>query len=320
MGAAAEHGEGHDLIGDLLLTWLSEIGGGTIADFRTRAAWLARTENLDLHESATGRWLRDASSLGHCEVDWKRGTWSAAPPVISRLPLADGLAILAGARRPRLIRTIEASGIYAEFASRACSDRDIPAPSTILIPYEQVRELEEASSLIGAAYTGCAADGIARMLQPESLTTPTAQPAYDSPFEQLTAFSPQNWAVASTRDPALSDGLYREQIRGRWQYLLRHDGVWCAAELSTAMFAELARRGETVIRWRPDSEDRMRTGTLIVDWGAPLPPLHARALVLCSGFVPRFGSAAETALYDNIPLEIATCVASSLGQTMQISN
>lgn len=308
------------MIGDLLLTWISESGSGTIADFRARAAWLTRTENLDLPERAGGRWLRDVASLGHCEVDWKHGTWSVAPPVVTRLPLADGLAVLAGARRPRLIRALDDSGIYAEHARRPGSERDIPPPSTIIIPYERARDLEEAAAAIGAAYSGCAAAGIATMLPPTAPTIPTAPPAYDSQFEQLAGFSPQSWTAASPRDLALGDGLYREQINGRWQYLLRREGTWYAADLSAGVFAELARRGDTVIRWRPDSEHHTRTGTFIVDWGAPLPPLQARSLVLCSGFAPRFGSAAETALYDNVPREIATRVASSLGQTMQISS
>lgn len=307
------------MIGDLLLTWISESGCGTIADFRTRAAWLARTENLDLTERAGARWLRDAASLGHCEVDWKHGTWSVAPPVVTRLPFADGLAILAGARRPRLIRALDASQMYAEHARRPGSERDIPAPSTIIIPYESTRDLEETATAIGATYAGCAAAGIAAMLPPTTPGIPTAPPAYASRFEQLAEISPQRWTAASPRDPAMGDGLYREQINGRWQYLLRQEGSWYAADLSTGIFAELARRGDAVVRWRPDSERRTRTGTFIVDWGAPLPPLHARALVLCCGFAPRFGRAAETALYDNVPREIAARVASSLGQPTQIS-
>jgi hypothetical protein len=308
------------MIGDLLLAWISETGSGTTSDFRTRAAWLARTENLALHESATGRWLRDAASLGHCEVDWKHGRWSAAPPVITRLPLSDGLAVLAGARRQRLISAIDTEGIYAEPATRPVSDRDIPAPRTILIPYEQTRELEEAATAIGATYTGCAAEGITAFLRAAIPASPGAPPAYDSPFEQLADLSPQHWVAASPRDPDLPDGLYREQVRGRWRYSLRYDGDWHPTDLADGIFAELARRGQTAIRWRPDHEDRTRSGTAIIDWGVPLPPLHARALVLCSGFVPRFGNAAATALYDNVPRWIATHVASSLGQTLQIDD
>lgn len=308
------------MIGDLLLTWLSESGSGTIVDFRARAAWLARTESPDLPEHSAGRWLRDAASLGHCEVDWKHGRWSVAPPVLTRLPFAGGIAVLAGARRPRMIRALDASDIYTVHARRPGSERDIPAPSTIIIPYDRTSDLEESAEAIGAAYSGCAAAEIASMLPPTTPTTPTAPPAYDSHFEQLGDCIPHNWRAASPRDPALPDGLYREQINGRWQYLLRRGDAWCAAELSTGVFAELARRGDTVIRWQPDSDRHGATGTFIVDWGAPLPPLHSRALVLCSGFAPRFGNAAETALYDNVPRDIAIHVASSLGQTMQISS
>lgn len=307
------------MIGDLLLTWISENGSGTISHFRARAAWLARTENLDLHESATGRWLRDVASLGHCEVDWKSGTWSVAPPVITRLPFADGLAILTGARRPRLVRALEEGGIYTEHATRSGSVRDIPAPHTIFIPYERASDLEEVAATLGATYTGCAAAGIAALLPTPAPLSPSAPPAYDSRFEQLVNFSRHTWVQASSSGSRLPDGLFREQINGRWRHMLRRDGNWYATEFSHGIFAELARRGETVVRWRADSDRRDRTGTVIIDWGAPLPPLHSRALVLCSGFVPRFGVNAETVLYDNVPREIATQVADSLGQTMEIS-
>lgn len=307
------------MIGDLLLAWLSETGSGTISDLRSRAAWLARTENLDLHESATGRWLRDIASLGHCEVDWARGKWSAAPPVITRLPLADGLAILVGARRNVLVQELNHRGLYVEQASRPGSARDIPAPRTILMPFQRTRDLEEAAAAIGVSYVGCAAASIARLLKPRSSMAPAAPPAFDSPLEQLSAFSPQTWRAVPARDPDLPDGLYREQIHRRWVHLMRRAGRWYSTELSSGLFAELSRRGETVIRWRRDDVRRPNSGTFIVDWGAPLAPLQSRALVLCCGFIPRFGEIAATALYDNVPREIGVRVATSLGQTMQIS-
>jgi hypothetical protein len=308
------------VIGDLLLTWISETGSGTIADLSTRALWLARTEDLTLSDNVGRTWLRDVASLGHCEVDWKHGRWSVAPPVITRLPLADGIAVLVGARRPRLVRAIENAGLYVEHARRPSRDRTLPAPATILIPYEQVRELEAAADDIGVKYASCAAVGIAGKLQPAASLVPSAPPAYDSLFERITGFSPQRWAETSPRDLALPDGLYREQIHGRWRYTLRREGRWYAAELSPGIFAELARRGNTVIHWQPDSEDCSRTGTVVIDRAVPLPPLHARVLVLCSGFTPRSDGAAGTAFYDNVPREIAVRVASSLGQTLQISS
>lgn len=306
------------MIGDLLLTWISESGNGTTADFTARAAWLARTEGLHLHENVMRRWLRNAAALGHCEVDWKHGTWSVGPPVISRLPLADGFAILTGSRRPRLIRAIEDGGLYTEQARRLGFDNDIPAPCTIFFPYDRTRDLEEAAATIGAAYTGCSAARIAALLPPAIPATLSAPPAYSSPFEQLTTFSPRKWAQTSPRDLAPADGLYREHINGRWHYKLCREGTWYAADLPAGIFAELARRGKTVIGWRPESDHRTRTGTFIVNWGAPLPPLHSRVLVLCSGFAPRVNHDAKTTLYDNVPREIATRVSSSLGQSMTI--
>lgn len=263
-------------------------------------------------------WLRDVASLGHCEVDWKNGRWSVAPPVITRLPLADGMAVLVGARRTRLARAIENAGLYVEHARRPQAERTLPAPATILMPYQQIRDLENAANEIGVKYASCAADGIAGRLQPFGALVPSAPPAYASLFERMTGVSPQRWTATSPRDPTLQDGLYREEIHGRWRYTLRREGSWYATELSHGIFAELAKRGKTVISWQPDSKDCSRTGTLVIDRAVPLPPLHSRVLVLCSGFTPRNDDGA--ALYDNVPREIAVRVASSLGQTLQTSN
>lgn len=310
------------MIGDLLLTWMSETGSGNVSDFRSRAAWLARTENMNLPDYSTRRWLRDASSLGHCEVDWRRGAWAVAPPVIARLRLADGLAVLVGSRRRLLLRAISRADIYIEQATRQGSEREIPAPTTILIPFEDAGELELYSSTIGARYVGCAAAEIASLLPSNEPFPLTAPPAYSSTVERLIAVSPQNWNSASARTAHPIEGLYREQVNGRWRYALRRSEEWYSCDLSSGIFAELARRGEGVIRWRPEHASRSGVGTVSISGAAPLPPLHARALVLCGGFPPRFDTAAETAtaVYDNVPHEIAVRVSVSLGQQLQITH
>lgn len=307
------------MIGDLLLTWLSETGSGTITNLRNRAAWLARTENPELPDYATGRWLRDLASLGHCEADWAHGEWSVAAPTITRLPLADGLAVLAGARRPGLLRALDDEGIYYELSRRPGTAGEIPAPATFLLPFENAAELEETAATLGVTYAGCGAARIARKLLP-SLPEPAAPPSYDSFLERLDEFSPRTWQKASARSSNLTDGLYREHINGHWRYVLLRSNDWYSTDLSHGVFAELERQGTAVIRWRPDSSDRPDSGTVFIDWGAPLPPLHSRALVLCCGFAPRFGQTAETAIYDNVPREIALQVARSLGQTLQLEH
>lgn len=308
------------MIGDLLLKWMSETGSGTVSDFRSRAAWLARTENMNLPDYSTGRWLRNLSSLGHCEVDWQRGIWAVAPSAIARLPLADGLAVLVGSRRRRLLRAIRQADIYIERAAPHGSELEIPAPTTILIPFEDACELESYASTIGALYVGCAAAEIASLLPSNEPSALTAPPAYNSTVERLIAISPKNWTSVSARTAHPLEGLYREQINGRWRYALRRSEEWYSCDLSSGIFAELARRGERVVRWRPEHVTRSHIGPVSIDSAAPVPPLHARALALCSGFPPRFDAAAGTAVYDNVPHEIAARVSSSLGQQLQITD
>ncbi len=308
------------MIGDLLLTWMSEIGSGTVADFHDRAAWLARTDGLALGEGAPRWWLRDAAALGHCEVDWTHGKWSVTQPVLAQLPQADGLAVLCGARRPRLVRAIDERDIYEETRRRNSSHRDIPSPSTILIPYQSAHQLQHDAAAIGAAVGGCAAERISSLLRSTAPAAPSAPPAYSSLLERLTSVAPQRWRPASPRDPAPPRGLYREQVNGRWQHLVRCADSWLTTDLSSGIFAELARLGRTVMRWLPDGDDPKRTGTLLIDARIPLPPLHERALVLCSGFVPRFEAAFNELHYDNVPRAIADDVASTLGQSLQIGS
>lgn len=303
------------MIGDLLLAWISEVGKGRVSDFRERAVWLARTENLDISEGAAGKWLRNAASLGHCEVDWHRGVWSVAPSVISRLPSADGLAVLAGARRPRLLRLLKESEVYTEEIRRPTASRQLPLPVTILIPYEKDRDLHEAAQLVGASYVGCGANGIASILKRQK-AVPTAAPSYSSELEFLANLSLWTWDKASPRAEFLVEGLYRERVNGRWRHMLRRASHWYSTDLSGGLFAELERTGDAAINWRPLEGARSGTGTVFIDWSTPLPPLQSRALVLCCGLAPRAGQTAGTLIYDNVPEEIATAVAASLGQSL----
>jgi hypothetical protein len=88
--------------------------------------------------------------------------------------------------------------------------------------------------------------------------------------------------------------------------------------MPTAVFTALATVKVTPLRWRADGSGRV-TGSFFVDRGLPLPVLHQRCLVLCSGFTPRFSEIARTSTYENVPRSIAEAVAASLGQTLEVS-
>lgn len=309
---------GNDL-GDLLATWMSETGSGSIADLRMRAQWLARTVDAHMPPHAGGRWLRDMSSLGHCEVDWKGGNWAMAPAAVVRLPLADGLAVLTGARRPRLMRALADAEVWIEEAHRAAPEGELPLPRTLYLPFDSEAELIDELRAVGLPYAGCGADRISRALIPVVPKAQAAPPSRGNRLERLRAFFPRLWEVARTTDANPPDGLYREQVNGRWAHLLRRSGTWLSCGLDAGLFSELARQGRVAIRWRADpTRTASGTGTVFVDWGASLPALHSRALVLCSGLPPRFGATAETVIFDNVPRSIALRVCASLGQKFSI--
>lgn len=306
-------------VGDILLRWMSEVGSGTIADLRNRIDWISRTVDLTLLPRASGRWLRDMSSLGHCEVDWNSGHWYVAPTALVRLPGADGLAVLTGARRLRTIRPLDEFWGGLTPARREPPEEEMPLPFTYYLTFRTEAELTEGAAEAGVALAGLASVRIARALVETKPHVITGPPAYRSELMRLVESNPRKWKPVSASDINPSDGLYSEQVHGRPRYLTRRDGEWFECNLSTGSFAELAREGKSALRWRPDpGRVGADLGTVFVDWGAPLPALHSRALVLCTGLPPKFGNIATTAIYENVPRDVAARICTSLGQSLVI--
>jgi len=308
-----------ETIGDLLLRWMSEVGAGTTADVRGRIDWIARTANIEPRSYTSGRWLRDLSSLGHCEVDWERGRWSVAPPALVRLPLAGGLAVIAGARRPRMMRALDDFCGWLPPARREPPAGEVPLPTTFYVTFTRESDLVDVAEAAGMILAGHSAERIAGALSSALPHVATGPPAHGAQLKRLEAMHPREWQIARATQVNPPDGLYSEQVDGRTRHITRREGEWFACDLSTGIFADLARRHESALRWRPDVGRKITgTGTLVVDWGAPLPPLHSRALVLCTGLPPRFGITATTAIYENVPHDVAEHVCTSLGQSLVI--
>lgn len=306
-------------VGDVLLRWMSEVGAGTTADLRARIDWIARTANIETRSYTSGRWLRDLSALGHCEVDWGRGRWAVAPPALVRLPSADGLAVVAGARRLRTVLALKEFFGSLHPARRDPPPGEVPLPKTLYATFTRESDLSDAAKAADITFAGQSAHQIARSLsstRPEALTGP---PAFGAQLKILESMQPRSWQPARATQVSPADGLYSEQINGKLRYLTRRGGEWFACDLAIGIFAELARRKESAIRWRADpGREAADTGTVFVDWGAPLPPLQNRALVLCSGLPARFGTTAATAIYENVPRSVAVRVSTSLGQPLAV--
>jgi len=300
---------------DLMLRWMSETGAGSVRDLRERVIWLARTADLHIDGASAGRWLRDLSALAYTEVDWRNDRWAMGPPVVTRLPMSDGTAVLTGSRRAGLVEQIEASEVSVLHHQPASAAGDLPAPTSIFIQYDDVNGLREAAASVGATYAGCAALKLAERLPDVRLGPPAPPPASSNATVERLA---EGDGIVFTPSGTDEDGLYRLKLQGRLAHLYQLDGQWHHCGLAVGVFTDHARRGRSVIRWRGERQtDNGDVGTLFVDWGSPLPPLHARTLTLCSGLPPRLSAAARTAIYGNVPAAVATAVARSLSQWLQ---
>lgn len=303
--------------GDLLGCWMAELGSGSLTTFKARAHWLARTSGVDIHVGEPGRWLRDAAALGHIEVDWDRGRWSAAPRVLTCLPAGDGYAVLTGLRHAAFLRQVEqlaADELQVDWIEQPSTAGGLARPSTVFIQYDPQSDIDDIAQALGAEFVTCAAVQLAERLPALRLGPPAAAPAYGNTALQRYAPAERKWVPVARASGA---GAYRHDAAGPMEYRWHDGSAWWRTDLATAVFWSLAAEGRSALRWRQDAPGSERTGQLFTDWGAPLPPLHQRCAVLCTGLIPQFASAAQTAIYDNVPLAVATLIARALRQPLE---
>lgn len=308
-------------IGDLLLRWASELGGGKIAHLREGILRTARSRGLDVRDGADGRWLRDVSALGHLDVDWRSGIWSIAPPVLTRLPASDGMALITGRRTVADERTVEAAEQEWAVIHRVRDEvapGDLPVPDSLLVHYGDSEELPENATRMRFSFTPCAAVEILAML-PDIMPGGDAAPPAPGNIHTVERYDLSEGAYLPA-DSYDKDGLYRWRSSD-WSRLvqIRRGTRFQTTEHEFGVYLELARLKKSVMRWRPEAvAGREQVGALSVDWGAPLPPIHSRAAVLCTGLQPCFNELAETVRYDNVPRVAAERLARSLQQDLAI--
>lgn len=306
------------MIGDLMLRWMSETGEGSARNLRERLQWLARTADLHATRADTGRWLRDVSALGHAEVNWEQDRWAVTPAAVTRLPAADGLAALTGSRLRATVSRLSATDLAVHEVPPEPAAPGIPVPTAVFVQFDSAAGLADAAQEAGVAYGGCAAERLVARLRTIGPGEPTAPPAVgNETLERRTGPGPRDWEPVEARASAFPDGLYSLKINGRQQFRTVRSGAWLQSDMSSGVFLELARLGQSAMRWRPEpGHGREHVGTVFIDWGAPLPTLHARTLTLCSGLVPRFSGSAGTVIHRNVPHSVARTVAGSLHQAL----
>ena len=300
---------------DLILRWISETGAGSVSDLREKLAWLARTQDTSTSRAATGRWLRDISALGHAEIDWLADRWSVGPPVITPLPCSDGTAVLAGSRRTGLVERLEQANVSVTTYGPTAALGSLPVPTAVFAQYDGLDGLKAAADETGLTYSSCAARKLAEFRPSLELGAEAPPPTYGN--ATLQRFNSQERAFQPSRGD--QDGLYRVRLYGTLRHLYRQNGTWHNCELATGIFIDYTRSGGvSVMRFQKERDyPGGPVGSVLIDRGVPLPPLHARALTLCSGLPPRFSEAARMTTYANVPATVASAVAESLQQRLQ---
>ena len=289
-----------------LLNWMSELGGGSFAQFDAAHSWATRGSSIWSGPGA----LRELSALGHIEVDWGTRRWVAARPCITLLPDAAGHGLVVGGRTARLTRALldEVDALDAEAIAR--SQRD--APDVVYIQADSEVALAGVAAGLGVSYVHSVVDDLGdllpslAMLITDTETHPIVQ-HYGIERYDLDA----RWLAVETDD---EPGLYRYERPGpRAVHFVDAAAQRYAIPFAIGVWLE-ARRTETTdwIWWHPDAVN----GTLDVPFNLPLPPLHARAATLCSGLTPllREGSLR----YANVPFGLAERIAVSLEQELVI--
>lgn len=306
------------MLGELLGEWMRLSGSGSIAQYREKAIWLAGTVDARLEQGEPGRWLRDLSDRGYVELHWDAGKWTCSPLAMTRLPNSDGLAVLAGFPDPGVLRAL--SDFDIDTHTVECTppgDGRLARPAATIIQYSAVADLRDAAAAISATYIPCSAWQLALTLRSVTLGHESAPPNRQN--DTIAQFDARNLRWSPPADLA-AVGLYRYEGNGRRNFLWHEAGIWRHCDMTAGIWTALARSNTSAIRWRPHPghDPASGAGTLFADLGAPMPPLHRRCLVLCSGLTPQFNSSAGTARYGNVPRGIADIIWHTLGQSPHI--
>lgn len=293
---------------DLLLEWTSEVAGGSAERLREACVWLG-AHGTEHHSP----WvlMHQLACLGHIEVDWGSQKWSAPPPVLTMLPLAGGYGIATGGRTRAFADRLQTAAAERSGLWLTPVQQD-DAPTALFLQCEEEREVALLAADLNIPFAPVAGEQLSSVL-PELRTECRLYPdgAPNRGFEtQRLDTATLSW---QPHDRMSTPGLYRVEVPWRTQtWWSAKPGHYAEVAFADGVYEELRRVDRQVLQWQADS----RNGTLLVPLQAPLPLLHARAAILCSGLAPT--RASGHLQYVNVPFEAAARIGGSLGQQVSV--
>ncbi len=296
------HDLGIDL--DLILDALSVIGAGSWNAFR-RLIDHSDEERYKPHEA-----LRTLRALGYLDVEVDQRSaaprrWSLSPPALLALPTRKS-AIVTGRRTPELIERLNAAA-SAEAADVVQSAAD-GRPSRILVDAEHSGVLQNIANAVAIPLIF---DLPRRILErmPTIHEILVAQAELFVPdectFGRFDRAS-NSWRRTDASDGRLAGGYQIRLPTGEQRNAVWTDGVWRECGSATAKYAGAAAVGEHIMAY---DEERQELTCLL---GARPPGLFERALILCSGELPRTPGD-HRCIYGNVPDNVHRWIAAKLG-------
>lgn len=268
-------------------------------------------------------------SLGHCDLSYTEGSRiiTISPATLARLP-APGLprAVLCGSRAPETIRVIrQACETFGE-AARLIVHRQLGAlrwiPTQIEIEAGSNEILcgiaEKASLHFESVPPSWALMNIVGSLD-DYLRLLAWEPAPELNWYRLDFDITSLTFVKSGTAPEgrLRLSRYQNPSTGQYYHLLWENGRRAPVDLRWGRYAVLRDSGVKILKY--DS----RLCALTIPRSVPLFRLFARALVLCSGFIPRLlengDSSRRRAVhgyrsYRQVPVDLYRVLADKIGQ------
>jgi hypothetical protein len=309
---------------NLLLEWMSEQGSGTWSDFRAAHTWLlARPADLPIspaHHTPPPppppplRTYLNLSKLGHVESSPADSRWAVAPPVLTIVPGASVHAVVVGGRtRPfsaALRAALESRDLDLDLVSRP----QPTGPDTMYISCGDEADLIQLAERLGIRYEYSVSERLSQLFPHiDSLLERAGAPPPSAGYG-VSRWMPESNRFEPTNRPD-EPGLYQWETVGAPQYrFTAGERRYANVDFSTGRYAELRRLGINVLTYKKESVN----GTLRVSVRADLPPLQARAAILCTGMLPPFERETLTLSYRNVPLAIAERIAVSLGQQFAV--
>jgi hypothetical protein len=310
ISADCAHAKATALMNGLLL-WMSARQSGSAQSFRSQVAALGSVSGRSPHRVA--EW--NLSKLGHAEFGRAAvgEGWRVAPPVLAAGdPSKSGHALLCGARTPVLLDRLRTAAGPRLLTSTQNGGPDVVAlaasSSVILgiIAQEAGIDVQWNAPL---AVLACSPKPSANRLDPADISVG----GWD-----VSRFSKSNlaWVPSTVADArGTRDGFFRFRSDYSTKYILIEAGSPFVTDSAAGKYRLLARRHRRLRRGQSPITYTSSAEVIRIRASCRPPALVERALVLCSGSLPRFDN--EFLAYGGVEPAVASAVAALLDQRFQ---